>query len=228
MKHFILSACILGVFSGYGQNVVDVDKNSVPLSNRVFYSTGGHPVSTAKYIKLTSGSPYFKEVWMKGAISTPDSAEYINLRLRLDLLENSLLYLNDKNEEMISVVPINKVSLRDTVTGANYLFVHLPEDANTWYQVLTIGKLSLYKQHHKYMSETKAYASSITEQSIRTEERYVVYFNHVLTRIKKPKEIAELVPSKNYRAMMDYIEKEKLSGKKESDFIAAIEYYNSL
>jgi hypothetical protein len=227
MRAKLLSACILAACSVHGQQTVDVEKNAVSLSSRVFYTAGGHPVSAAKYVRLTGGSPYFSENWMKGAIIVSDSMEYSNLRLRLDLLDNTLLYLNDNNEEMVSVSPINKVSLRDTTTGANYLFTY--DDAHkSWYQVLSMGKVSLYKQHFKQMVENKPYGSSITEQTIRTEERYFIMSNNMLTRIKKPKDIAEQIGGRHYKAVSEYIEKEKLNGKKEKDFVAAIEYYNSL
>jgi hypothetical protein len=232
MKIIQFLFCLLVFYSGYSQTVIDVDKNPVPLSNRLFYTTGGFPVSTAKYIRLVAGSPYFSETWMKGTIITRDSIQYSNIPLKLDLLEGSLVYLNNNNEEMISVVPAIKVSLNDTVNGKYYLFVHSSvissvPPVNGWYQVLTGGVVTLYKQYFKNIYESKAYGSSVTEQTIRTDERYFIDINHTLTRVKKLQDIAELSANKK-QELTDYIQKNKLSGKKESDFIAIAEYYNSL
>ena len=124
MKTILLFFCLSAFYSGYNQVVVDVDKTRIPVSNQVFYSAGGYPVSTAKYVRLVSGSPYFSETWMKGSILINDSTEYGNIRLRLDLLDGSLGYLNAKNEEMISFQTFKGISLVDTVNGGSYLFVH--------------------------------------------------------------------------------------------------------
>lgn len=226
---------MLAGLTGFGQRIVDVDKNAVALTNNVFYTTGGHPVSSAKYIRIAGGSPYLTETWMKGTIETPDSIEYKNLRLRLDLFENTLLYLNENNEEMVSVMPIGRVSLWDTATvrGKSYYFIHLPAAVagegsdKVWYQVLTAGNISLYKQYYKYKYESKAYASSVTEETIRTEERYFIETNNTLTRVKKLKDIADIVPNKK-QEVADFIKKEKLGGKKDADYIAVVDYYNSL
>jgi hypothetical protein len=233
MKMMQLFLCLFTFYSGYNQVVVDVDKARVPVSNQVFYSAGGFPVSIAKYVQLVSGSPYFSETWMKGSVLINDSTEYSNLRLRLDLLEGSLSYLNAANEEMISVQPVKAVSLVDTVSGGSYLFVHSssvsgsPRLEKTWYQLLTGETVILYKQYFKRMLESKAYASSITEQTIQTEERFFISINNTFTRVKKPNDIAEFVVNKK-QALLDFIQKNKLSGKKEADFISAVEYYNSL
>lgn len=232
MRKTFFGLCMLSAIAGAGQTVVDVDKDNSPMSNRVMYTSGGHPVSTTKYVKITGGSPYLSETWMKGALITPDSIEFSNLRLRLDLLENTVIYLDENNQEMSSVAPISTVSLRDTLTGKVYLFEYSPyiKGAGTdkvWYQVLSSGKVKLYKQYFKHMFETKPYGSSITEESIKTEERYFVLVNGQMTRIKKPKDVLDFVSDKR-NELGSFIDSKKLSGKKETDFVSAIEYYNSL
>ena len=77
------------------------------------------------------------------------------------------------------------------------------------------------------MIESKAYGSSLTEQSIQTDERFFIVVKNIFTRVKTPTEIADLIPDKR-QAMLDYIKKNKLNGKKEADYISTVEYYNSL
>jgi len=233
MKKPFLLFCILVSLEGFAQNVIDVDKNAVNLSSRIFYTVGGAPFSTMKYVRVTSGSPYFSENWMRGIILVNDSTTFTNIRLRLDLLEGVLIYLNEKDEEMVSVAPIREVSLTDTIENKTYYFVHasvitdvLPTD-KVWYQRLAGFKTVLYKQYYKDFLESKAYASSITEQSIVTDERYFVWWKGAMTRIKKINEIPEILFDK--RAQLNaFIEKNKLKGKNESDFVKLIDYYNSL
>jgi hypothetical protein len=233
MRTLFFLLLIAGTCKGYGQNVAPVDYGAIPSTNRVFFSSsGGLPISSQKYNGITSGSPYFREKWMKGTISTDDGTEYTNILLRLDLLENLLTYLDASKQEMSPVIPISKISLRDTMTGQTYVFVHSSSlsgdnSGKIWYQVVVSGKASLYKQFLKEIVEAKSYGSASTEQSIRTEEKYFVKINNSLTRVKKLKDITNQVPDKK-QELSDYIDKENLNGKSESDFVALIDYYNSL
>lgn len=233
MKKLLLIGFPLLALQAQAQNnVVDVDKNTKPLDNREFYTNGGFPLSSTKYVKVTGGSPYLSENWMKGTIVTPDGAEFNNLRLKIDLLDNSVVYLNNNGEEMIAVAQLNKIALRDTVTGKTHLLLNSATvpgyiGDKAWLEVLTSGNVTLYKQTTKIISESKAYGSSVTEQNIRSSEKYLVNVGGVITRVKKVKDIADLVPSKK-QELLSQIDKEKWSGKKEIDYIKAVEYYNSL
>jgi hypothetical protein len=231
MKITQLCLLVFTFCAGYGQNVIDVEKNSTRLSSQQFYVASGFPVSTAKYVKLTSGSPYFSETWMKGTVFITDSTVARNVRVRLDLLEGSLLYLDADNAELISVLPVVQVSMTDTLTGNKYVFINSSTIQGAapkiWYQVLAGQKFTLLKEYHKEMLESKAYASSVTEQTINTDERYFIGFNNSITRIKKLKDITELAGNKKQQ-LLDYIDKNKLNGKKEADLISLVEYYHTL
>lgn len=168
---------------------------------------------------------------MKGTVFLTDTTGARNVRMRLDLLDGSLIYLDDKEEEMILVQAALQVSMTDTTTGQKYVFI--PSTAlqgsgakTIWYQVLAGEKFILFKEYHKHMLESKKYASSITEQTIQTTEKYFIGRNGELTRVKKPAEIAELAGDKR-KQLLEYIDKNKL-GKKEADLISLVEYYRQL
>lgn len=234
MKKLLLIALPLLTLQAQAQNnVVDVDKNTKPLDNREFYATGGFPLSSTKYVKVTGGSPYLSESWMRATIVTPAGTKFDGLRLKVDMIDNSVIYLNPKGEEMICVAPLSKIALRDTVTGKTYMLENTDAVSGYsgdkgWLELLSGGTLSLYKQTSKTVTESKAYGSSITEQQIRTNEKYFVRIDGAINRVKKVKEIADFVPADKKKQLLAQIEKEKWTGKKESDYIKAVEYYNSL
>lgn len=215
------------------QQVIDVDKNPMPLSSRVFYTTGGQPFSSNKYVRLTSGSPYFSDDWMKGYLLTKDSVGYSGMLLKLDLLDNVLIYLNDKNQEFVSSLPMRIVTLKDTVSNRTYIFTHsssvpgAPDKERTWYEVLAQGKAVLYKQYAKSIYESKAYASSITEQSVITDEKYFIGTGSQLIRVKKIKDIPSVLSDKK-KELETFINQNRLSGKTSDDYKLLITYYNSL
>ncbi|TXJ27255.1 MAG: hypothetical protein E6Q24_10080 [Chitinophagaceae bacterium] len=234
MKTSLLLAAVCFSAKTYAQQqVIDVDKNPMPLSSRVFYTTGGQPFSTSKYVRLTSGSPYFSDSWMKGYLLTKDSVEYSGMLLKLDLLENLLIYLNDKNQEFVSSLPMRIVSLKDTVSNKKYIFTHsssvpgAPDKEKAWYEILAQGKVFLYKQYAKSIYESKAYASSITEQSVITDEKYFIGTGTQLIRVKKIKDIPSVLSDKKKELEM-FINQNRLSGKTSNDYVLLIAYYNSL
>ena len=232
LQLFFLLVCASPVNS---QVVIDVDRNPVNLSSRLFYTVGNAPFSPAKYVRVVSGSPYFSNSWMKGTLMTKDSAVYSDIRLRLDLIEGTLIYLNEKDEEMVSIAPILEVSLTDTLTEQSYYFVHNSSlngitnkgDAKSWYQVLTGDAVPLYKQYFKNIDESKPYGSSITEQNIRTSVRYFIVVNKAMVRVKKIKEIPDILFDKRAE-LQKFINDNKLEGKKDDDYISLMHYYNSL
>jgi len=60
---------------------------------------------------------------MKGTVFITDSTGARNVRIRLDLLEGTLLYMNEKNQEMLSVSPVRQVTMTDTITGKKIYFI---------------------------------------------------------------------------------------------------------
>jgi hypothetical protein len=215
------------------QRVINVDDPPARLPNSAFYITGGHTVSTTKYIRVISGSPYFSETWMKGTVYLTDSTVARNVRVRLDLFDGSLLYINENNEEMISVLPVYQVSILDTVTNKKYIFIHSStiagesKNKKTWYEVLAGEKFTLLKEYHKEVLETKAYASSVTEQEIRTSERYFIGVNNTISRVKTLPDIVALAGDRAGQ-LQQYISENKLSPKKETDLISLVRYCHTL
>ncbi|HSU28250.1 MAG TPA: hypothetical protein VLJ68_07710 [Chitinophagaceae bacterium] len=235
MKKLQLFSIMLLSAPAFSQVVINVDDPANKLSNQLFYTVGKVPFSPAKYVRVVDGSPFFSETWMLGNIMTKDSTVYGDIRLRLDLMDGTLIYLNDKDEEMISVTPIIEVSLMDTITGKPYYFINNSSlvgientgDTKTWYQVLTGDAVPLYKQYFKDIYENKPYGSSVTEQTIRSTERYFIIVKKAMVRVKKLKEIPDILYDKRAQ-LLKFIDDKKLNGNKDDDFITLMHYYNSL
>jgi hypothetical protein len=139
--------------------VVDVGKEIVNVSPARFFTVGGEPVSNAKYIRVVEGTPYFNEAWMKGSLDLSDGHGYENLWLKIDLMDNSLLYLDVDGKEMIATSVIKNLRLIDSVTGKKYDFVHSSFIVSSskiepgWYQILTSGKATVFKRYVKLLTK---------------------------------------------------------------------------
>ena len=75
-----------------------------------------------------------------------------------DMLDGSLIYLDDRDQELTPMNPIKAASFIDNVIESRYLFVHSSFIAGaiigkTWYQLLAGKKLTLFKRYFKQISQ---------------------------------------------------------------------------
>lgn len=230
MKSLMFLLCFAICNSVFAQGLLN-DNEQLRIPTRIFYVSNATTVSGDKYAKLTSGSPYFSSTWMKGTVFLDDHRMASDVRMRLDLVDGSLIYKNDKNEDMISALPVVQVAMIDTTTGKQYIFIASSSikgiPGKTWYQVLAGKTMMLVKDFHKKIIEKKSYGSSITEQEVHASETYAVLMNNSITKVKKMSDITSLAGSKS-AILQQYIDQHDLSVKREADLIAVVEYYYSL
>lgn len=193
----------------------------------------GSPYISKKYARVVKGSVFFKEPFLKGSIILTNGQEFKNQLIRFDLMENQLLYLDNKQQEMIATATLKEAVLFDSIINRYYFFVHssflkgesMP--GTGWYERLATGKVFLLKQYKKELRETPIYGSSSTEFSISTELRYFVFNNGKWNLVKKMKNISELLSDKKSE-LLKFIKDQKLDTESEDNFISLINFYNSL
>ncbi len=231
MKALLFLLLIIECSAGVGQQVINVDNNDVRINYSASDILHGSPIGNAKYVRVTSGSPYFSEAWMIANIYITDATVAGRVRVKLNLLDGSFVYLDKNNEEMVSYQPVLKLTLIDTLASNKYVFIHLPGTTKnpdkSWYQVIAGEKFILLKSYHKKIIESKTYASSLTEQEIRTTENYFIRYNNEMTMVKKFSDIIALAGSKSSK-LQEYINSNKLSMKKEADLVSLVNHYNTL
>lgn len=229
-----LFACCLLLFSalGFSQKTIDVDKvDGIPANS--LYAVGGEPFVNVRFVRLVSGTPYFKEEWMKGIALSDKNTGYQNRKVRLDLFDNELHYLDKNNQEMICTLSLKDITLIDTIAGNSYHFIHssmLPElpVAKKWYLQLVKGKASLYEAFAKSVQESMPYNASTAEQSIITTEEFYIVVNGTLLRPKKPKDLPAMLADKKAE-LESFLKNDELkNGTIAERMTVIIKYYNSL
>jgi hypothetical protein len=234
MRATLLPIILLFTGAHAQQTTINVDKVEGDNVSRHFYVVGGSPVSTAKYVKVVSGSPYFSDKKMLGTIEIYGGKKVDSLWLRLDLIENSVLYTIANKPEMQATSPIEKLTLNDPVSGEHYVFVHsssfrvIEQTIEPgWYQLLYSDQASLYKKINKVVSEIRPYNSATFEQSINTTSAYLILTKEGLIKIKKIGTIPDVLTDK--RDMLKaYLKQNRLNGKGDKDYLEVVKYYNSL
>jgi hypothetical protein len=159
----ILTACLAAISPfAFAQQVIDVDKmDRIPVNT--FYSVGGEPVVTARFIRVVEGTPFFQDRWLKGLVISDKDTRYQNNRVKFNILDNEIHFLNEKGEEFSTAMAFKELKLTDTVFGTTYRFLHssaLPAFSSArkgLYLQLVEGDVSLYQQVTKTIREDKPY-----------------------------------------------------------------------
>jgi hypothetical protein len=217
------------------QRVIDVTKDDANLLNpNFFYTVSGQPVGLPKYVKVVEGSAFFNPEWLNGRVMLSEGKEYGPMQLKLDLLKDELYYLDPSGREMIATTPLQRIILIDTIKNLHYIFINSfaipaknPDVESGWYELMNNGKASIYKKLTKVITETKPYGSATTEQIIHTSSKYFILFNNQLIRIKKFKDLADMLSDKKSE-VQTFIKTNKLTGKNDEDYNMVVSYYNDM
>ncbi|HEX2628805.1 MAG TPA: hypothetical protein VHM26_07335 [Chitinophagaceae bacterium] len=236
MKKLLLLPAMLVTVALCAQKVINVDHNNTSNANVFgsFFTVAGVPFSSAKYVRITAGTPYFSETWMKGDLILDKDKVCRNAIVRLDLLDNSIEYIDPvTTTKMIASTPVKEMTLTDSITGEKFRFFHsssLPDAKDLspgWYQMLTDGTATLFKFVTKSITESRPYGSATVEQVIISADEYFLSTTTSFSKIKKFNSIPDMLPAKKDE-LKKYINSNKLYGKSEYDFSSVIEYYNTL
>ncbi|HEY4062264.1 MAG TPA: hypothetical protein VGM30_10205 [Puia sp.] len=232
----IFTVIILSAASGRAQQVIDLSKGDYEartINGDANSAVGGLVFSPVKFVRVTAGTPFFKEEWLKGTLVLDGGKAFANLWLRINLLDNEINYKDAAGREMVASSPVIYVLLTDSTTGKKYDFVRgsvlgLGENllSRTLFQILVNEKVSLCKQMNKKIHETPTYGSATTEQDIMTIDFYYVRMNGNLSRFKWD-DWQELFKDKK-DVLAKFIKENHLKGKSDEDYIKLVKYYNTL
>ncbi|HYE56031.1 MAG TPA: hypothetical protein VD996_14365 [Chitinophagaceae bacterium] len=196
----LLAICLLCSACVFGQGRVNVTNDDINMQLGTFFqAVNGVPINTNSFYKVVEGSPFFKEHWMKGSASLGEDKEFHNLRLKVNLMDDKIHFMDAAGNEIICSTPINRVKVTDSLTGKEHRFVHsstipnTPEIRSVWLELVTDGKAQLYCHHKKNISETRPYGSATLEQRILTSDLYYVRVGDRTVRIKKLSDIYPLL-----------------------------------
>src|ERR1700722_12539071 len=232
----IAPALLLSCLSGRSQQVVDVGTGDFQAANNlgVVNNVMGQIYQPIKYVKVTAGSPFFKDQYMKARLIDANGDSYASNSVRLNLLDNQINFLDAEGTERVTTTPIKAVLLTDSASSAQYMFV-LGEDlpkaekslAKTWFQVLVNDTVSLCRQIKKSIHESIAYGTSTTEEDIVTADLYFVQINGVFSRVKSWADLIQLFSDKK-DPIDQYVHAHHLKGKSVEDYTQLVQFYNSI
>jgi hypothetical protein len=221
---------LLTTITIHAQRVIDVNQNDGAANALI--SVCGEPVQMAKFVSLKEGTPFFTEEWLKSSIVLQNGNTYKNVAARVNLLENTVHYKDQKENEIIANTPIREVILYHEQNDALYRFVNSQlvhaSAKKGWYLWLHTGKASLYKYFNKQLIEQKPFGAATTEQYIKTKTSYFILYNNTLFQVNKLKEVPDVLANQKAALKQFIAEKNKTSATLDEQMEALLVYYNSL
>lgn len=231
----ILLPIVLSGSLAHAQRVVDLtnDDYKVTAYGTASTAVNGMIYSPVKFVKVTDGTPFFRQEWMKGSVIVDGGRMYSDLELRLNLVDNEVNYKDSTGQEMVAASPLSYVALTD-LKGTKYEFVKGSQLknidktlTNVWFQLLVNDKkASLVKQIKKSIRETIAYGTATTEQQIVSIEYYFLQINGGFARFKWDDWQDQFKDKKD--EISQFIKNNHLKGKNSDDYVKLVKYYNSL
>jgi hypothetical protein len=161
------------------------------LTYDVFDNNGKVFVNPAPEV---AGSPFFAEGWKLGSLMINTNRRFDSVQLRLNLYSEEAHFLDGNNNEMaLARGYVKEVLLPANVPGGRPLRFSIgypavdEQDSNTFYQVLSDGKLSLLHSIRKVIATQKDEMSGEVKKEYRPYEDYYIYDGKAMQRVKRSK-----------------------------------------
>jgi len=176
MKYWmIISSVMLFSFASAQQTINVDDPNNRSQVN--LNGINGEPVTMVKYARVVEGSIFIPADFTNSTILVKNNKRVINnVKARINIVEHTLHYMDEKGNEFFTRLPIEEIYFTNPTAGESHIYTQTPDLCTTnktgWYEVLEKGKITLYGEIIKTVTENKPYGSATTEQKVTTTYKY--------------------------------------------------------
>jgi hypothetical protein len=161
--------------------------------------TGRKP-DAGNYDRVTDGSPWWYDIFMPADLADGKGGVYKNIPVKIDLLADKVFYRDSAGALFELLTPVKYLRAfppgsADTLklVRAEY-YPDSPDRSITgWMQLLVLGDAMLLKDLNRSISENTPFGSAVTEYIISSQENWVVALNGQLYKVKKTKELQQLL-----------------------------------
>ena len=207
-----------------GGNSFASDANGMPMYQKTEYRS--------------EGSPYFYNDYCFAEVTAMNGVIYTGVKIKVNLEENKVLYLNDENVEMIATAPVKRIkflpyiqegkSFSSTILESPGAAINIP--GAFIYQLLEDSTAKLYKHVSITYNDNKPYGEATITRVFSKKETYYAMVPGMDSSLHKLErnceDIINLLKNKG-PAINAYIAASKLNCKKEKDLIAIFRFYNT-
>jgi hypothetical protein len=231
MKYRMIIISVMISSFAIAQQTINVDDPN----NRNLVNLGGingEPVNMFKYTRVVEGSVFIPADFTRSTILIKNNKRPINnVKARLNIVEHTLHYLDEKGNEYFTRLPIEEIFFKDTATGDTRIFSQTLDscanDKPGWYEVLEKGNVSLFMEIIKTVTENKPYGSATTEQKVTTYNKFWMRAGAGCRQVNKINDFIDELKKIN-PGFESSVAGQKYSGKKTEDWITVARKFNAL
>jgi hypothetical protein len=220
----ILSLFLNNCFAQDSSNPFMKDVSGRPLFLRVNY--------------VADGSPYLFDDYNLADITLASGKVYPNIKVKINLAEKEVTYLDEKGAEFVATGPITRIMFYSFVKDGNPhesvvlqgISTEINAPASPVYQVLENGRALLLKELVVSFTDNKKYGEANITRTFKRKEIYEVLMpgSKIPVKFDRNKEAVAALFGKSQAVIAGYIDKQKLKCRSDADLIQVFKYYNSL
>lgn len=208
--------------AGSSDSKIVVNKNTGDTTFQAYYSSRDVVNNTQQeFTKTYKGTPFFKNGWYKGKIST-ESGKDMQFLMAFNVQKNELYIVEDINKDAIAIKPE-----AFTIMGH-----HFSKFENAYYEVVHISKNTLLKEYscvlHSSNTEKTGYeASGEYEGEFVKSSKFFILKDESVIQLPRGKNILNLFGDKK-PLVEQYVKANNINLKIENGLVSVFKYYDSL
>lgn len=208
--------------AGSSDSKIVVNKNTGDTTFQAYYSSRDVVNNTQQeFTKTYKGTPFFKNGWYKGKMST-ESGKDMEFLMAFNVQKNELYIVEDINKDAIAIKPE-----AFTIMGH-----HFSKFENAYYEVVHISKNTLLKEHscvlHSSNTEKTGYeASGEYEGEFVKSSKFFILKDESVIQLPRGKNIFNLFGDKK-PLVEQYVKANNINLKTENGLVSTFKYYDSL
>ncbi len=208
--------------AGSSDSKIVVNKNNGDTTFQAYYNSRDVVNNTQQeFTKIYKGTPFFKNGWYKGKIST-ESGKDMEFLMAFNMQKNELYIVEDINKDAITIKPE-----AFTIMGH-----HFGKFENAYYEIIHISKNSLLKQYscvlHSNNTEKTGYESSGEyEGEFVKSSKFFILKDESVVQLPRGKNILNLFGDKK-TLVEQYVKANTINLKTENGLVSTFKYYDSL
>lgn len=199
--------------------------------NPFLSDVNGRPLSIPSNY-TTEGSPYFLNDYHPARIVLMDGKTYSNVKVKYNVAERLVQYLDKDGKEMVADKPVRSLVLQLPEDGSSFVLESAGQALNTTgatvYQVLDSGSVRLLKKIVITSREDKPYTSASTIHVFdRKESLFYQTPGGQPQKLERNKSFVSGLFKDRYAQLVAYAENNHLNFKDEQDLTLLFRYGNA-